>query len=285
MSFALPVSRRRFMALAAAGLTGATGLYAWRIEPHWVEVVRRDLPIVRLPRALEDQTLVQLSDIHVGDQVEDDYLRDSFDIVNRMEPTLIALTGDFMTCRGDEQLARTLRVMESLQPGRLGTVAVLGNHDYRTHFRRFDVAGRLADGLRDQGITVLRNERHTLGGLTFVGLDDLWHGNFDPCKALAGLAPNEPAVTLCHNPDGADQPGWGDYQGWILAGHTHGGQCRLPGLPPPRIPVKNKRYVAGEIDLADGRRMYINRALGHLLRVRFNVRPEITAFRLTRSDV
>jgi hypothetical protein len=88
---------------------------------------------------------------------------------------------------------------------------------------------------------------------------------------------------LCHNPDGADQPGWGDYQGWILAGHTHGGQCRPPFCRPPCLPVENPRYVAGEVDLGDGRRLYINRALGHLLRLRFNVRPEITAFRLTRA--
>jgi predicted MPP superfamily phosphohydrolase len=281
MSSGSRVNRRRFLGLAA-GFLGATGLYAWRIEPHWVEVVCRDLPIAGLPPALEGQTLVQLSDIHVGNQVDDDFLRDSFDLVNQMEPALVAITGDFMTCRGDEHLARTLRVMERLKPGRLGSVAVLGNHDHRPHFRRSDVAGRLAAGLRDQGISVLRNERCTLGGLTFVGVDDLWRGKFDLRNALDGLSADEPAVTLCHNPDGADEPGWGDYQGWILAGHTHGGQCKLPFLPPPRVPVKNRRYVAGEIDLADGRRMYINRALGHLLRVRFNVRPEITAFRLTR---
>jgi predicted MPP superfamily phosphohydrolase len=44
--------------------------------------------------------------------------------------------------------------------------------------------------------------------------------------------------------------------------------------------VRNKRYTAGEIPLADGRRLYINRGLGHLIRVRFNVRPEITVFTL-----
>jgi predicted MPP superfamily phosphohydrolase len=282
----LPTSlnRRRFLQWAAAGLlAGATGIYAWRIEPHWVEVVRRDMPIAGLPGALNGQTLVQISDIHAGPEVVDDFLMNSFELVNALEPAFVALTGDFMTCRGGEQLARTLRVMERLRPARLGTVAVLGNHDIRQHFRNYDVAERLTAGLRDQGVAVLRNERRTLAGLTFVGMDDLWNGRFDPRKALAGLRENEPAVALCHNPDGADHPGWGSFQGWILAGHTHGGQCKPPFLPPPRLPVKNRRYVSGAIDLADGRRMYINRALGHLLRVRFNVRPEITVFRLVRQ--
>ena len=69
-------------------------------------------------------------------------------------------------------------------------------------------------------------------------------------------------------------------RGWILSGHTHGGQCKPPFLPPPIIPVKNKRYTAGEFDLGDGRPLYINRGLGHLIRARFNARPEVTVFRL-----
>ena len=77
-----------------------------------------------------------------------------------------------------------------------------------------------------------------------------------------------------------DALSWGDYKGWVLAGHTHGGQCKPPFLPPPLLPVRNKRYTAGEIPLSDGRRLYINRGLGHLIRARFNVRPEITAFTL-----
>jgi predicted MPP superfamily phosphohydrolase len=280
------VTRRGFLSLAGAGLVGgaATGVYAFGIEPHWVEVVHRDLPVARLPRSLEGQTLVQLSDLHVGRQVDDDFLVDSFGLVHALDPAFVVITGDFMTCHGTEQVDHTLRVVERLRPGRLGSVAVLGNHDYRhSAGRGGNVAVRLARGLGDQGITVLRNERHTLAGLTFVGLDDLWRGGFDLRKALAGLGADEPAVALCHNPDGVDEPGWGTYQGWVLAGHTHGGQCKSPFLPPPLVPVKNRRYVAGEVDLGDGRRLYINRALGHLLRVRFNVRPEITAFRLTRA--
>jgi hypothetical protein len=66
----------------------------------------------------------------------------------------------------------------------------------------------------------------------------------------------------------------------MLSGHTHGGQCKPPFLPPPLLPVRNKRYTSGEFDLGNGRSMYINRGLGYLRRVRFNARPEITAFRM-----
>jgi len=90
-------------------------------------------------------------------------------------------------------------------------------------------------------------------------------------------------VVLCHNPDVCDLNVWNGYKGWILSRHTHGGQCKPPFLKPPLLPVRNKNYAAGEVDLQDGRRLYINRALGHLWQVRFNVRPEITIFTLENS--
>ena len=66
----------------------------------------------------------------------------------------------------------------------------------------------------------------------------------------------------------------------MLAGHTHGGQCKPPFLPPPLLPVQNHRYVAGEVAVDTHRTLYISRGVGHLIRARFNVRPEITLFTL-----
>ena len=138
----------------------------------------------------------------------------------------------------------------------------------------------VAEIARAAGIIVLRNETCTVAGLQFLGLDDLWSPCFDPVALLAKNGSDSCTVVLCHNPDAADLPIWGRYQGWILAGHTHGGQCKPPFLPPPLLPVKNKRYTAGEFELSDNRRLYISRGVGHLLRVRFNVRPEVPVFQL-----
>jgi predicted MPP superfamily phosphohydrolase len=66
----------------------------------------------------------------------------------------------------------------------------------------------------------------------------------------------------------------------VLSGHTHGGQCKPPFLPPPLLPVQNRRYTCGEFEIGNERRLYISRGLGHLLQVRINVRPEITLFDL-----
>jgi predicted MPP superfamily phosphohydrolase len=122
-----------------------------------------------------------------------------------------------------------------------------------------------------------------VSGLQIVGLDDLWAKRFDLETPMAALDPARAALVLSHNPDTVDLAGWGAYNGWVLAGHTHGGQCRPPFLPPPLLPVKNRRYTAGEFYLSGGRRMYISRGVGHLLQVRFNARPEITLFHLDRG--
>jgi predicted MPP superfamily phosphohydrolase len=206
------------------------------------------------------------------------------DHVGRLEPDLVALVGDFMTCRGSEQVDEVARVMESLPSAKLGSFAVLGNHDYTNSWSDVTAAEALVRRLTQAGVTVLKNESRDVAGLTIYGVDDVWGPDFDLIRTFERHDPAKPSLTLCHNPDGCDYAGWKNFRGWILSGHTHGGQCRLPFCRPPRLPVGNRRYVAGEYALKNGRKLYINRGLGHHLRVRFFVRPEITLFTL-RSTV
>ncbi len=281
------MNRRAFL-VRAAGVVGAgcggTAGYAWGVEPHWVEIVRRQLPIETLPDVLAGSLLVQISDLHVGPAVDDDYLIACLRQVQALQPDILAITGDLLSFRrgrGEAQFEQLGHVLGQLPRGRLATVAVLGNHDYGRNWSDPRVARRITRELALAGVRVLRNECLLVKGLDIVGVDDLWAHRADPVSGLdqrAGTA----AVVLCHNPDALDELPWGGYRGWILAGHTHGGQCRPPFLAPPILPVRNPLYAAGEVRLRDGRSLYVNRGLGHLERVRFNVRPEITAFRLQR---
>ena len=161
---------------------------------------------------------------------------------------------------------------------------MLGNHDYGPNWAHPPVAANLVEAVGSDDLRVLRNERVDLGGLELLGLDDLWAGRFGAEELLARRRRGpRAAIALSHNPDTADLPDWQGWRGWILAGHTHGGQCRPPFLPPPLLPVRNRRYTAGVFDVGPGRTLYVNRGLGHLTRVRFNVRPEITLFELARA--
>ncbi|HWM93305.1 MAG TPA: metallophosphoesterase [Thermoanaerobaculia bacterium] len=279
------ITRRSFLrgaaVLGASGL--GTGLYTWRVEPHWVEFVRRSLPIPGLPPALQGATLVQVSDLHVGPRVDEDYLIDTLRKVAEVQPDIVAITGDFVSYQSAREERDLDRVLAALPHGRLATLASLGNHDSGPGWAFPEIADRIARVVAGRGIQILRNELTVVAGLQFAGLEDIWTPTWEPEPVLRSLDPALPTVVLSHNPDAVDLPVWQGFRGWILAGHTHGGQCKPPFLPPPILPVRNKRYTQGEIDLGDGRRLYINRGLGHLIQVRFNVRPEVTVFTLSEA--
>jgi predicted MPP superfamily phosphohydrolase len=274
-------SRRTFL-LSCGSLLGAgagAGLYTWRWEPHWIEVVRHRLPVRGLPASLTGKTLMQLSDIHVGTRVDDEYVIDVFRRAAALAPDIVVFTGDFITHHGGV-FTQASTVYRHFPRGRLATLAVLGNHDYGPGWSHPEIADRVVRTVSEFGITVLRNESVTVQGLEIVGVDDWWAHRFDPAAAFGARPRTSPTVVLSHNPDTADLPVWNDFDGWMLAGHTHGGQCKPPFLPPPMLPVLNPRYTSGEFDLSGRRRLYINRGIGHLWRVRFNVRPEITLHEL-----
>jgi len=278
------MDRRKFVKRTIGSTMGIglmTGLYTWQVEPFWVEFVSHKMKINNLPNHLAGKTLMQISDIHVGNRFDYGYIIDSFQKAQQLNPDFVVYTGDYVNYKNEEQFGQLDEVLQHTVKGTLGTVGILGNHDYGKNWTEQKVADQISDQLQKAGIQILKNQQVELEGLNFIGLDDYWGLNFAPAKVMQLHDPLKANLVLCHNPDVCDLKVWHGYKGWILAGHTHGGQCKPPFLQPPMLPVRNKNYTAGEIDLKDGRTLYINRALGHLWQVRFNVRPEITLFELT----
>lgn len=267
---------------AAFGSAIGVGVYTWRIEPHWVEVVRREMAIDNLPDSLNGRTLVQISDIHIGQWVDDSFLISWFKRVAEWNPDIVVFTGDFLTLRRDRSLPieQMERDLVHFPRGKLATIGILGNHDYGYDWSDPIAANTVTGIARNAGLKMLRNQTQDVEGLQVVGFDDYWGTNFAGARVLRDVDLARPTLVLCHNPDVVDMPIWSGYQGWILSGHTHGGQCKVPFCSPPRLPIRNKHYASGEIALADGRHLYVNRALGYSIPVRFNVRPEITVFTL-----
>ena len=204
---------------------------------------------------------------------------DTFRRVSALSPDIVVYTGDFVSYR-DGIVEHAARVYAHAPRGRLATLGILGNHDYGPGWAHPEVAAQLVTMLDGQGIQVLRNELRDVAGLQIVGMDDLWATDIQPARALSAVQRDRASLVLSHNPDSVDLPGWDGYAGWILSGHTHGGQCKPPFLPPPILPVQNARYTAGAFELSGGRSLYISRGVGHLTQVRFNVRPEVTVFDL-----
>ena len=262
----------------AAAMAGTVG-YTYEVEPEWLDVTFVDLPIRGLPFSLLGKRLVQLSDIHVGPQVADAYIRATFERVRALAPDIVVVSGDLISLHPAQQ-AHAEAIYAALPQGSLGTFVTFGNHDYGRDWAEPAVAAGLRGALEDLGITVLVNDVGMAGDLQIVGMGDLWAGQFAPERAFSRADPALAQLVLSHNPDTVDMPGWGAYGGWVLSGHTHGGQCKPPFLPPPLLPVKNRRYTSGGFALSRGRQLYISRGVGTVLPVRFNVRPEVTVFTL-----
>jgi len=163
------MKRRKFvkqslLALSSLGFLG--GLYAWQIEPFWLEFVRLKMPIKNLPPNLEGKILMQISDIHVGKRFDYNYLIQSFQKAKQYQPDIVVYTGDFVSTYKDEVLYSELhQVLQHAVKGNLVSIAILGNHDYGKNFQEAEVANKITHSLSQFGIQVLRNERLAVEGL------------------------------------------------------------------------------------------------------------------------
>lgn len=175
----------------------------------------------KMPVESSGLTLVQLSDLHLGNLTPLGRLRWIVTQINGMSPDLVVITGDLLDrdIYQDEEFCQILREIKT----RYGVVAVPGNHDYYAGYDKFlQVASR-------SNIAVLRNERLLFAGaIQVAGLDEpagrsFREGGPDLEKALSGYDPGLPIILLSHRPSGFDRAVRKkvDLQ---LSGHSHAGQ-------------------------------------------------------------
>jgi uncharacterized protein len=295
------MKRRHFLGLAAGGLLGG-GLgmlgYMHYLEPGWLQEHHEAVPLARpavggAAGAGGPVRLLHLSDFHLSEVVPLAFIEAAITQGLAWKPDLICYTGDFITRELPQEVAyqEQLARLAAAAP----TWACLGNHDggpWSGKRGGFETHDAILGLVRGAGITVLHNQCTTLTvrgvPLRLVGTGDLWSGECQPQMAFAcagedpaGLAQQESALTilLSHNPDSKDK--MTDYP-WdlMLAGHTHGGQLRIPLTgDTPFAPVHDMRFVEGLHRWQD-RWLYITRGVGNLHGMRFNCRPQISLLEL-----
>ena len=114
------------------------------------------------------------------------------------------------------------------------------------------------------------------------GVDDVLGGSPDLSRALRGIPSDETIVLMAHEPDYADEVAAYpvDLQ---LSGHTHGGQVRIPFMPPLYLPPLAKKYIWGLYQIRE-LTLYTNAGIGTVeLPVRWNCPPEVTFIRLRKA--
>jgi uncharacterized protein len=274
------ISRRQFVA-GTLGVLGAAALGdGFLIEPAAIRVSRHDLTMPGLAPELENLRIACLSDVHLHDGVPRAAAA-ALEQLARERPDVVVLIGDICNRRSD---LATLTAWARDARGARATFATLGNWEHDAGIDR--ATAERAYG--QVGVELLYNSSARVGvgpsALTIVGIDDPVLGEPDVAAAVRGVDAADPNLWLVHAPgyvDGLQRDRF-PRPAAILAGHTHGGQVRLPFYT-PYTPSGSGRFVAGwyRDTLAP---LYVTRGIGTVLvNARLFCPPEMAVFTLRRG--
>lgn len=252
--------------------------YPIAIEPRLFVLEDQELPIADLPPGLDGLRIGLISDFHVCELLEEEDFEDVVSLLQKGEPDLVVLAGDYV----DEDAAYVLPLTAALSKLKapLGMYGVLGNHDYWSSPRL------IRNAFQKARIRMLVNESVRLSwhgdDLFLLGVDDVLEGAPSMEKALRGVPRDGMKILAVHEPDYADRiqrlPIWLPVQ---LSGHSHGGQVILPFVGFPHLPPMGKKYPMGLQRVPNTDRwVYTTRGVGHVVRLRFNCNPEVTLLTL-----
>jgi predicted MPP superfamily phosphohydrolase len=238
-------------------------------------------PLPHLGPAFEGFRIVQISDLHITESLNGEFLREVVERVNGMNPDLVAVTGDLIDGQVEE-LRPHVAPLGMLQ-AREGVFFVTGNHEYY-----FGATAWEAEVARI-GVTVLHNSHRVLrrGGdsLVVAGVTDYTGGQFDPAHesrpdlALEGAPKSVPRILLAHQPKSARAAAAHEVD-LQLSGHTHGGQ-----IFPFMFFVRMVQPVIQGLREMYGIWVYTNRGTGYWgPPMRVGPTPEITEFTLKRGE-
>lgn len=298
-------SRRYFFRAAtmAAGAAPFLGvMYGYAAERLNYQVRRVEIPIAKLPPALDGLKIVQLSDIHLSGYMPRTQVRRAVDMANDLGADLAVVTGDFITGASDP-IADCIDEIRNLHAS-LGVWGCNGNHEI--YAKAEDTAQQL---FAQAGMKLLRQENAQLvfkgASFNLIGVD--YQRERTPGgrrqQTLEGLEPlvrrDMPNILLSHNPNSFNRAAEMGIE-LSLAGHTHGGQIQVEILDhrisparfitdyvaglygrPLFMPARNERDAVHQALHFDANapmaQIYVNRGIGTVgAPVRLGVPPEIT---------
>ncbi len=267
-------------------LIGLLGCWALWLEPASLRIETHSVPLANWPESCDGLRVALLADLHVGSPFNGPAnLERVVELTRNAEPDLVLLLGDFViegVVGGRFVPPETIaRILSRLSTHHV-VFAVLGNHDWW-----FD-GPRVRASLESEGIAVLDDLATQLAGspcqLWVAGISDYWEAAHDVDQALSGVPEGAPVIAATHNPD--IFPNIPGRVALTVAGHTHGGQVRLPLLGRPIVPSESgQRYAAGHV-LEGGRSLFVSTGIGtSILPVRFRVPPVVDLLVLESEPV
>ena len=255
------ISRRKFLATVVLATPGAVFADAKYLEPTWLKV--RKLCVGNGPPT---HRFVHFTDLHHKGDV--DYLKSVVTKTNSLSPDFVCFTGDII--EEEKFLAEALEILSGVKAPMFG---VPGNHDYwsRVSFEPIHKCFNATGG------AWLIDAQHTIadGKINLIGIT-CSHDN----QARLPLNPAVKNILLMHYPAWVKKLA-GQKFDLVLAGHSHGGQVRIPFYGPLVVPYAVDEFDWGLFQTAAGP-LYVNAGIGYVYgyNFRFNCRPEITVIEI-----
>ena len=277
-------SRRSFLRGAAILPAGAVAisLYGGLVEKNGTVVRQFDIPVEDIPEDIKGFSIVQLSDIHLGPFMSLDDLEKLLVKATSLQGDILAITGDLFDDRRIN--AKAAKLVDSyVDKFKYGIVYCRGNHEHLRGITAIDMA------LENTRIHYLVNSNKYIAGadmpIYMAGVDyPIRRDQFQFLQeayteqAMKDIPKNSVKILLAHHPDFFDSAAKYGTQ-LVLAGHTHGGQLGVLGIPvvPPLFKYMRGMYKVGKTF------GYVHSGNGSWFPFRFGCPPEIAVFTLVEK--
>lgn len=288
----------KYTALGLVSAIALLGIWSF-IEPRFLNTETETATIPNLPTSWSGKQIGQISDFQIGLWGDNrGTVRRSVAKLIEAKPAVALISGDFIYHPGSNpkpEIETAVDLVRPLVEAGIPTYAVLGNHDYGMSSRsvqpQTELANQLETALESAGIEVLENEAVELRSpnnddpLYLVGVGSLWAGRDKVQQALSDVPDSSPRIVMMHNPDSFEKFSSSSAP-LAVAGHTHGGQVRVPGTPQwswLRFTQKDKVYADGWAKGygKPGNELYVNPGIGmSIAPIRLFCPPELTFFTL-----
>lgn len=258
-------------------------------EPFLISVIRIDLHFSKLPKDFEGFTILHLSDLHTSKYglLE----KRARQIIKGLHFDVCAITGDLTT---KSSIVSDVDKILDFNKQQFPVYVVTGNSEYKPWADTTEIIQQY----KHYGYNVLSNssEKYKINSssIKFAGVEDPYTGNNNLDAAFDGVNDSEFVVGLAHCPSVADNMVKRGAS-LILAGHTHGGQIRLPGVGVLWSHMKYNNHLndgfydseklSRELKTEAGEsKLFVNRGLGtSRIHLRLNCRPQIALIQLHRK--
>ena len=264
--------------------SGETRLFA-RIPGNQIfklAVQKKTLRLPKLPRELEGLTIAHLSDLHMTGKLTREFYEAIVDHTNQLQSDLVVITGD---------IAEKVKCLDWIVPvlsrlkAREGKYFILGNHEMKLPDPGLLRRLMMEAGFIDVGGNAMQVPLRGVE-ILMAGSEIPWFGTnptLTPVPGQAGSLPHPFRLLFSHSPD---QLPWAKANNFdlMLAGHTHGGQIRLPFIGALISPSKFGFRYAGGLYFEEPTLLHVSRGLCGDHPIRLNCPPELPLLKLVRGD-